>query len=176
MRGRFGFIGFLLIGAFALLVGSVAYNWGLAAGTAQVATSGTVVYLHPAGFGLGGFLFLFLIAGLVVTAFRARRWAGGPGGPGGWGHRSHGHGGWGPRMDPNDPRIRQWTDGDVPPPFQPMLDAWHRRAHGPADGPGTGTAATSSGAGAPAVDAPGGESPGTDRVRGDAAAGSAGNR
>jgi len=156
MRGRFGFIGFLLIGAFALLVGSVAYNWGLAAGTAQVATPGTVVYLHPAGFGLGGFLFLFLIGGLVVAAFRARRWAGGPGG---WGHRGHGPGGWGPRMDPNDPRVREWMQGDVPAPFQPMLDAWHRRAHGPADGQETGPAAATPGAGAPRGDAPGGDAP-----------------
>ena len=140
MRGRFGFIGILLIGAFALLVGGVAYNWGLAAGTAQVAAPGTLVqpiYVHRFGFGFGfgGFLFLLVIVGLLIAAFRARRWAGGPG--------PRGMGPWGPRFDPDDPRVRHWTSGDVPPQLQPMLEAWHRRAHGPASDPGAGTATES---------------------------------
>ena len=49
---------------------------------------------------------------------------------GGWGHH-----GWGPRgpFDPDDPRVGTWLDRDVPPAFQPMLEAWHRKAHGQPD-------------------------------------------
>jgi hypothetical protein len=144
MRGRFGLFGFLVIAVLVLLIGGVAYNSGIAAGQAQVAAPGTVAYpvgyVHPWGFGFGfgifGFLFVFLIIGLLFAALRPRRW-GGPGG-GGWG-RGMGPGGWGPggwgsRFDPDDPRTREWMQRDVPPAFQPMLEAWHRRAHGEAPG------------------------------------------
>ena len=124
MRGRFGFFGLLVIAVLALLVGSVAYNWGHAAGQTQVASPGTVVYVHQFGFGFGifGFLFVLFFIGLLFRAFRPRHSGGGHGG---WGH-----GGWGGRFDPNDPKVRDWMQRDVPPPFQPMLESWHRRAHG----------------------------------------------
>ena len=142
MRGRFGFIGLVFLGVFALIVGSIAYNWGLATGTAQVVPPGTVVYPiaygHPFGFGFGGFLVLLLVVGLIVGSFRARRWAGGSGG---WGHGGPGPGRWGGHVDPNDPRVRAWMDHDVPPPFQSMLETWHRRAHGePGGGDAPGSA------------------------------------
>lgn len=134
MRGRFGLFGVLLIVVLALLVGGVAYNWGLAAGQAQAVAPGTVgypvAYGHPYGFGFGfglfGLLFFFLIFGLLISAFRGRRWGGGPGG---WG-RGMGPGGWGPG----------WGGRyDVPPTF----DDWHRRAHGES-GPGTASTGTGS--------------------------------
>jgi hypothetical protein len=157
MRGRFGLFGVLLIVVLALLVGGVAYNWGLAAGQTQVVAPGTVgypvVYGHPYGFGFGfglfGLLFFFLIFGLLISAFRGRRWGGGPGGwgkgmgPGGWGP------GWGGRYDPTDPAARQWQNHDVPPSFE----AWHRRAHGepgpdaPSGGTGSSGGSSSPGAG-----------------------------
>ncbi len=155
MRGRFGFLGFIVVAILALLVGGFAYSWGLAAGQAQVAPAGTVAYpvayAHPFGFGLFGFLFFLFVIGLVVSAFRGRRWAGGAGGPGGWG-RGRGAGGWAGRIDPNDPNASHWMASDVPPAFQPMLEAWHRRAHGPAsDG---GPAAQKPGAQAPTGSSP----------------------
>ena len=153
MRGRFGIFGILFIAVLALLVGGVAYNWGLAAGQTAVAAPGAVVYPigygHPFGFGFGivGFLFFLLFIGLLIAAFRPRRWSGGPGGwgrgmgPGGWGHGAWGPG-WGGRFDPDDPRAKDWMPQDVPPAMQPMLEAWHRKAHGD-----TGTDATASSSG-----------------------------
>jgi hypothetical protein len=137
MRGR-GLFGLLFIVVLALLIGGVAYNWGLAAGQTQAVAPGTVaypvVYGHPFGLGFGfgifGFLFVFLLIGLLITAFRPRRWNGGPGG--GWRGMGPGGGwgpGWGGRYDPNDPGHGKWAEGDVPPPFRPMLEAWHRQAH-----------------------------------------------
>ena len=88
MRGRSGFFRFLVIVVLALLVGGVAYNWGLAAGQTQLVAPGTVVYAvgydHPFGFGFGifGFLFVLFLIGLLIRAFRPRGWAGGPDGRG----------------------------------------------------------------------------------------------
>jgi hypothetical protein len=124
MGGRFGFFGVLAVIVLALLIGGVAYSLGLAAGqTVAVAAPGapgTVVYpvgyYHGFGwgfpfFGIFGILLFFLFIGLIVRAFRPRPW----GGPGrGWG----GPGGWSGRPD------------DVPPQFRPMLETWHRQAHG----------------------------------------------
>jgi hypothetical protein len=134
MRGRFGFFGVLAVIVLALLVGGVAYSLGLAAGqTATVVAPGTTVapgtVVYPVGyghvgwgfgfpfFGIFGILFVVLLIGLLVRAFRPRPWGGG--GPGGWG-RGGWSDGWSGRPD------------DVPPPFRPMLEAWHRRAHGEA--------------------------------------------
>ena len=133
MRWRFGFLGLVPLLLLTFLVGAVAYNWGISAGQAQVLPPGAVVYpvqtVHTFGFGFGGFLLFLFIVVLLLKAFGARRWAGGPGG--------HGHGGWGGRDrgdggDPNGPRSGAWTHDDVPPMFGPMLESWHRRAHGDA--------------------------------------------
>lgn len=132
MRGRPGFFAILAVIALVLLVGGVAYSIGLVAGqsvpVAVPGAPGTIVYpvgyWHPFGWGfplLGifGFLLVFLPILLIFRAFRLRPW----GGPGGWG------GGYGP--------WRGWSGGwsgggpdDVPPAFRPMLETWHRRAHG----------------------------------------------
>jgi hypothetical protein len=147
MRGRFGLFGVLFIVVFALLIGGVAYSWGLAAGQTQVVAPGTVaypvVYGHPFGFGFGlfGLFFFLLIFALLISAFRGRRWAGGPGG---WG-RGMGPGGpgWGGRYGAGDPGQRQWQDHDVPPAFE----EWHRRAHG--DSTPTGSSGGSGSSGGP---------------------------
>jgi hypothetical protein len=143
MRSRFGFLGLLPLLLLVLLVGAVAYNWGLSTGQTQVAPAGTVVYpvqyVHTFGFGFGGFLFFLLIIVLLLKAFSWRRWSGGHGG---WGHRA-----WHGRGDDTDPRSGPWSHGDVPPMFAPMLENWHRRAH-------DGTATERPAGGPPAPDAP----------------------
>jgi hypothetical protein len=122
-RGRgFGLLG-LLVGLILLIVvAAIGYNIGLSAGAA--AGGGTVAPVAPlvygpwffGGFHILGFLFFFLILFLIFAAlFRGRRWGGY-----GW-HGGYGPGPWG------------WRSGemrDVPPPFEPMLESWHKRAHG----------------------------------------------
>jgi hypothetical protein len=153
--GRFGAFGILFILVFALIVGGIGYSLGVAAGPAATTASGTVVYpvgfWHPFGFGLFGILFFFLLIGLLIAAFRPRRWSGGPGG---WGHRA-----WGPGPWSSGPSGSGWGPGtgggpnDVPPGIQSMLEAWHRQAHasgGGTTGPGGSTeSAGSTGAGGP---------------------------
>jgi hypothetical protein len=138
MRGRVGLFGILGTIVLALLVGGIGCALGAGAGQpvaiVQPGVPGTVVYPvgygHGFGFGWGfpffgifGLLFVFLLLGLIIRAFRPRPW-GGPGGwgaPGGWGGRAAGFGpgqGWSGRTD------------EVPPPFRPMLEQWHRQAHG----------------------------------------------
>ena len=134
MRGHFGFFGVLAVIVLALLIGGVAYSFGLAAGqTVTVAAPGgpgTVVYpvgyYHGFGwgfpfFGIFGFLLFFLFIGLIIRAFRPRPW----GGPGKWGGYGSGPGrGWG------GPAGWSGRPDDVPPQFRPMLETWHRQAHG----------------------------------------------
>lgn len=110
----FGLLG-ILVGLVLLgIVAAVAYNVGLSAGAAGSAGAAPVVYpwFGFGGFPIFGFLFLLLIIGLFLALiFRPRGWGGGY-----WGH-----GPWG---------YRDWERRDVPPPFEPMLENWHRRAHG----------------------------------------------
>lgn len=118
MNRRSGLGRALLVLLIAVVVGVLAYGAGLAAGQAGVAVApapGGVVYpvaWHGFGFGFGifGFLFVLLLVGFLLRAFafggRGRGW----GGPGHW-DRS------------------RWEAGDVPPPMNSMLEAWHRRAH-----------------------------------------------
>lgn len=115
---RFGLIGFLLVALFMGVVGVVAFNAGVSSGAAEaaIAEGATVVY-QPRGFSpfgaIFGFFFLLLIFGFVMKAFMWRRM---PVGPGGWGGRHGNHG--------------SWDHDDVPERFRPMLEGWHRRAHG----------------------------------------------
>lgn len=127
-RRGFGLLGFLVGVLFLGVVAAVAYNVGLstgAASTGAVATGAAtpVVYGPWFGWGFGfgffpffGFIFFILILALVFRAiFR----------PWGWGHHGwrsgYGPGGWG---------YKGTETRDVPPPFEPMLESWHRRMHG----------------------------------------------
>lgn len=114
MRGPswFGVVRVIAVLAVIGIVAVVAYNVGVSAGLASVGSAaGSVPYVPWGyGFGFGGFGFLIpiVIIVLLVAAFaRPRPWAG--------------RGGWGPGG---------WASGDVPPGAEPMLQAWHRRAHG----------------------------------------------
>ena len=130
MNRRSGLGAVLVVLLIALVVGGLAYAAGLSAGQSAVVAApqgvpGTVVYpvgWHGFGFGFGifGFLFLFLLIGLLVRAFAF-------GGRGRWGGPSGG--GW--------DRSR-WESGEVPPPMESMLQAWHRRAHQTGDEPPAG--------------------------------------
>ena len=151
MRGRFGLLGLLFIFVSVLVVGGIGYSVGVAAGQSGTVQPGVVYpigFFHPFGFGLFGILFFFLLIGLVVSALRPRRWGDGHGwGPAGWGRH-----GWGPggRFDPDDPRVHDWMDREVPAAFQPMLEHWHRWAHGqaadaPTDAPAAGGRSGSAG-------------------------------
>lgn len=117
---RFGLFGFLVLLLLVGAVGAVSYNLGVSTGAAEaaIAEGAAVVYAPAAGlspFGLVvGFLFLVLIIGFIAKAFAGPRIAMGHG-P--WGHAGH--------------RWRgDWHDEDVPEPFRPMLDRWHRETHG----------------------------------------------
>ncbi len=111
---RFGFLGILVTIAIVLIAGGIGYAAGLAA-------SGAAPAYPPFGFGFGlfGFLFFLLVIWLLVSAVaRPHRW-------GGW-YGGHGHWrGYGPRGEHGP-----WEARDVPPFVEPMLEAWHRRAHG----------------------------------------------
>ena len=129
---RFGLLGFtallLLVGA----VGVVSYNLGVSAGAADAAIAAGASVIYTAGAGISpfalilGLFFLVLVIALVARSFAGPRMAMGAGS---WGHRSHrGRGGW--------------DHDEVPEPFRPMLERWHREAHTPGDS--TGTAGTTS--------------------------------
>jgi hypothetical protein len=149
MQRRFGFLGVLFVGVIALIVGGLGYAAGLAAGqTGAGAATGTVVYpvglWHPFGFGLFGILFFVLILVLLLRAIAGpRRW----GGPG-WGYGGRGWGpgwqGWGPGgpKGTGDSGGNAYFTYEVPPPFEPMLERWHQRAHGetPGGAPAPGSA------------------------------------
>ncbi len=126
--------GFRLLGALLALVllgglFALAYNLGLSAGAASTSTAATMVVAYPFGFFHFGFwifglFFLILLIGLIVAAFARPHRDRGPW----WGYRGwYGPSGAGPHGQ-GGPR-------DVPPPFEPMLEAWHRRAHGQAEPP-----------------------------------------
>jgi hypothetical protein len=125
MDGRgSGWLRAVAIVVLVLVVGGIGYSLGM--GNAGVAAGAPAVVYAPWGFGFGffGLLFPLLIIGLLFAAFGGRRRGrGGWGGPGGYG----GYGG-GPRGE------GPWRDAagrtDVPPMFEPMLESWHRRAHG----------------------------------------------
>jgi hypothetical protein len=136
MRGWFGLLGFLAVLLVAGIAGFIGYSIGVSANVATT-SAGTVVYA-PWAWGWGfpffgllfGILFLLLIAGLV----RRIAWGGpdrrfGPPGSFGGGWDRHG-----------------WDGRSVPPFVEPMLQDWHRRAHGdaPTGGRAEGSAETGS--------------------------------
>jgi hypothetical protein len=133
---RFGLAAFLAITLLVGVVGAVAYNLGISAGAAEAAISegASVIYapasFSPLGLLIGGF-FLILLVGFVARAFVGPRRAmhAGGWGPGRWSHAEGHHRG-------------SWDHESVPPPFQPMLERWHREAHTEeqrAGDPGAGT-------------------------------------
>ncbi|MBA2254272.1 MAG: hypothetical protein H0W07_04060 [Chloroflexi bacterium] len=113
-RGMPGWLRALGILAVVLLIGGIGYAIGLGAGAAGVpVVAGAPVVYAGHGFGLFGLLVPILLIVLLLAAFSGRR------GGGHW-RRGYGPGGW---YGSGDGR-------DVPPPFEPMLESWHRRAHG----------------------------------------------
>lgn len=130
---RFGFGAFLALAILVGLVGVVAYNLGVSTGTTDAAIAGgaSVIYapatLTPFAFIIGAFLLiLFLAFAARAIAGPRRRW---------------GHHGWGPgAWDAYGQDRGNWDHADVPEPFRPMLERWHRDAHaaapaGPPSGP-----------------------------------------
>jgi hypothetical protein len=115
---RFGFLGILVTLAIALIAGAVGYAVGLGASGAAPAAGPYVYPPFSFGFGLFGFLFFLLLFGLLIAALVR---PGRHGGPSHW--PSYGAGQHGP-----------WDRRDLPPFVEPMLESWHRRAHGETDG------------------------------------------
>jgi hypothetical protein len=111
MRTGFGVIGVVGVLLVALIAGGIGYWIGVTAEAVPVA-GGTVGYGW--GFPFFGLLFGILFIVLIVSIAR-RTWVG-PGwyGPGRWS-------GFGPEHR------------SVPPAFEPMLEDWHRKAHGNAE-------------------------------------------
>jgi len=137
---RFGLFGFLVLLFLVGAVGVVAYNLGVSAGAteAAIAEGAAVIYAPAAGFSpfglILGLFFVILLIGFVAKAFAGPRMAMGPG----WGHGRHG----GPR---------DWDRENVPEPFRPMLERWHRDAHdAPASAAARGGQPPTSGARPPA--------------------------
>jgi hypothetical protein len=122
-RRRFGLLGALVLALLIGTVGIVAYNIGLTNGAAEAAMAegAAVIYAPASGpstFGLIlGLGLAILLIGFVARAFAGPRF---PMGHRPWGPRWAGH--RGPRGD--------WDHEDVPGPFRPMLERWHRDAHG----------------------------------------------
>ena len=141
-RGGFGLLRVLFWLVILAIVGGIAYNAGLAAGSA---TNGAVVTVVPGFFGFGfGFLLFpilvfLLIAGLAAAFGGRHRGWGGPGGPGGWG--------WGPRPGGWAKHGEHGPD-DLPPMVRTMLEGWHSGAHRT-----TAEADADTGAGAPKPEA-----------------------
>jgi hypothetical protein len=122
---RFGFLGFLVLLLLVGVVGAVGYNLGVSAGAADAALAegATVVYTAGGGFSpfalIAGFLLVVLAIGFIGRTLAGPRMGMGPGY---WGYRGRG-------------ARREWHGEDVPEPFRPMLERWHRGAHG-ASAPG----------------------------------------
>jgi hypothetical protein len=116
---RFGLLGFLVLLLLVGAVGAVSYNLGVSAGAADaaIAEGASVIYAPGAGTSpfalILGFFFVVMIIGFVAKAFAGPRM---PMGPGPWGRGRHGGRG-------------HWDSEDVPEPFRPMLERWHRDAH-----------------------------------------------
>jgi hypothetical protein len=113
---------FLVLTLLVGIVAVVAYDFGVSAGTAEaaVAAGASVIYapatISPLGLIIGGFFLLLFLGFLArVIAGPRRGW-----GPEGWHHGRHG---------------RAWDRDEVPEPFKPVLERWHREAHGIAPGP-----------------------------------------
>lgn len=123
---RRGGFSILLTLAIAAIVGVLAYNAGMQAGSTAAASGATVFVYGGGGMGFLGFLLFFLVLALVVRAFARPRvpWGGGWGGHGMWG----GHGRWHGAHD-------DVARADFP----PFVEDWHRRMHetpgSPADAP-----------------------------------------
>jgi hypothetical protein len=142
MQGsRFGFIGVIVVLLIAAVAGVIGYNLGVGSGAATTDGATHVVY-GPWGWGFGGFGLIFgiLFFVLIFSLIRRAVWGGGLRG---W----YGRGGWGHYGDPGH------THG-MPPQAEPMLEDWHRRAHGEA-GPGAGARTGTQGAGNPGSSDPG---------------------
>ena len=120
MRRRFGLLWALLTLAVVGAAGWFAYNAGLAQGQATTGPDRTPVnpgyypyYPHPWGFGFGFFpLLLFIL--LLVFLFR----------------RLSGHRHWGGYGGHDGNSGRFPGDGQLPPPMEDHLRAWHEKAHG----------------------------------------------
>ena len=125
MRRGFGFAWALLSLLVVGVASWLAYNAGLVQGLAQGGhpTDGTPVVPYPypyhygVGFGFGIFplfFFILLLFFLLRRPWGHRHWGGHRGGPG-WG---------GPGGSPEG--------GELPPPIEQKMQAWHQRAHGEA--------------------------------------------
>jgi hypothetical protein len=117
MRRGFGLIGLVVTVILLAIVGVVAYNVGWSDGLSTHVPAGAAVappyyygYGPHFGFGIFGFFwFLFIVFAffwlLRFAFFGRRRWGGG------WGHKGgYGHG--------------------VPPAIDERMQEWHKRAHG----------------------------------------------
>jgi hypothetical protein len=143
-KRRYRLLGSLVLALLVGAVGIVAYDIGHSNGAAEAALAegAAVIYAPASGpstfaliLGLG---FAILLIGFVARAIAGPRH---PMGRGPWGHRGRGPWGhWGPRHRgaPGD-----WDHEDIPEPFRPMLERWHRGVHdagtdtpaGPGQGP-----------------------------------------
>lgn len=127
-RRGFGLLGFLFGLILLGIVAVVAYNVGLSASGNAAAAPAVAPFFWFGGFHILGFLLFFLFFVFILAAiFRPRGW-----GHYGW-YGAYGPGPWGYRGQ--DMR-------DVPPPFEGMLENWHKRAHGdttPTPGSGSAT-------------------------------------
>ena len=123
-RRRFGLLGALVLALLIGAVGIVAYNIGLTNGAAEAAMAegAAVIYAPASGPSTFG-LILGLGLAILLIGFVARAFAG-PRIP-------MGHGPWGPRWAGHRGARGDWDHEDVPEPFRPMLERWHRDAHGP---------------------------------------------
>jgi hypothetical protein len=115
MRGGFGWLGLLGALLIALIAGGIGYWIGVSSDAVPVA-AGTVTYGWGWGFPFFGLLFGFLFI-LLIIAIARRAW----GGPGWYGR------GW---YGPGSYAGHEHAGRTVPPQFEPMLEDWHRKAHG----------------------------------------------
>lgn len=132
------FVSVLLVLALAFIAGGIGYaigvNNAVVTTAAAAGDTGTVVVAHPGwyggfwGFPFFGIFFAIFFFWLMFALIRRAAW----GGRGGWGGGWHGYGyGYGPKAGgPGTPSGGGTTSGSVPPWAEPMLQDWHRQAHG----------------------------------------------
>jgi len=120
---RRGGFSILLTLAIAAIVGVLAYNAGMQAGTTAGAAAGTVLVYGGGGFGFFGFLLFILLIGLIFRAFARPRFPG----PFMWGGHGRWHGGPGSWHGGPDAAAQD----DLP----PFVTEWHRRMHDKTDAP-----------------------------------------